>query len=105
MRLTVTTLSDLVFVLEVGGDLEVEDLKALCEAESGLPARHILLFHEGKPLTEPKAKLASLGIQDGDMLVLQQSSPEPSAQNNISHQPTPQGKEFNICVFFIKSFR
>lgn len=39
MRITVTTLADLTFSLEVPEDLELENFKAFCEVESGLPGK------------------------------------------------------------------
>lgn len=40
MRITVTTLSDLTFSLEVSEDLELENFKAFCEIESGVTSNY-----------------------------------------------------------------
>ena len=72
MRLTLTTLSDDVYQLEVSSDLEVENFKALCEVECGIPASEISLLHNGRPFYDDKKPLKDYGIADGDMLIIQQ---------------------------------
>ena len=42
------TLSDTVFTLEVASDMEVENFKALCEVESGIPAAEMMLLFNGQ---------------------------------------------------------
>lgn len=37
MKITVATLTELTFQLEVPDDLELENFKAFCEIESGIP--------------------------------------------------------------------
>ncbi|KAK9501152.1 hypothetical protein O3M35_002243 [Rhynocoris fuscipes] len=71
MKVTVTTLSDDIFVLDVSEDLELENFKAFCEIESGFPARDILIVHEGKPLLENQTSMKKHGIKDGDVVILQ----------------------------------
>ena len=48
MKVTVATLSDTVFTLEVASDMEVENFKALCEVESGIPAAEMALLFNGQ---------------------------------------------------------
>ena len=48
MKVTVATLSDTVFTLEVASDMEVENFKALCEVESGIPAAEMVLLFNGQ---------------------------------------------------------
>lgn len=48
MKITVTTLADLTFSLEVPEDLELENFKAFCEVESGLPGKYSLLQNKNK---------------------------------------------------------
>ena len=74
MRLTLTTLTDAVYQLEVSADLELENFKALCEVESGIPASEIALLHNGRPLFDDKKPLKDYGIVDGDMLMIQHLS-------------------------------
>lgn len=70
MKVTVTTLNDEIFVLDVSEDLELENFKAFCEIESGFPAKDITLNFNGKPLLGDKRSLKQLGVHDGDVLVL-----------------------------------
>ena len=44
MILTVTTLTGQMFPMDVAEDLELENFKAICEAESGFPAEDIILL-------------------------------------------------------------
>lgn len=71
MKVTVTTLSDDLFVLDVSEDLELENFKAFCEVETGFPAPEISIAFNGRPLMDDKLSLKEHGIQDGDMVVLQ----------------------------------
>jgi len=71
LRLTLTTLTDAVYQLEVSADLEIENFKALCEVETGIPAAEIALMHNGRPLYDDKKPLKDYGIQDNDMLIIQ----------------------------------
>ena len=59
------------FTLEVGEDMELENFKALCEFESGVPAREITIVWNGRPLQDDKKKLKDFGIKDGEVLLLQ----------------------------------
>ncbi|XP_026272299.1 protein DDI1 homolog 2 [Frankliniella occidentalis] len=71
MKVTVTTLSDDLFVLDVSEDLELENFKAFCEVETGFPAPEINIAFNGRPLLDDKKSLKEHGIQDGDIVVLQ----------------------------------
>ena len=49
MQVTVTTLSTgKVFSLDIPEDLELENFKAFCEAESDIPASDIVIIYNGK---------------------------------------------------------
>ncbi|XP_046669766.1 protein DDI1 homolog 2-like isoform X1 [Homalodisca vitripennis] len=71
MKVTVTTLSGDLFVLDVGEDLELENFKAFCELESGFPAPEISIVHNGRPLIDNKKSMKNHGVKDGDVVVLQ----------------------------------
>ncbi|BET00171.1 inducible protein [Nesidiocoris tenuis] len=86
MKVTVTTLSDEIFVLDVSEDLELENFKAFCEIESGLSARDILIVHEGKPLLDGGLSLKSHGVKDGDVVILQHIQ---SQQPDLSNPAVP----------------
>ncbi|KAL1429577.1 hypothetical protein MTO96_016090 [Rhipicephalus appendiculatus] len=75
MKLTVTTLSGELYMLDVGAEMELEGLKALCEFESGVPAREMVLMHEGRPLLDDKRSLKSHAIKEGDVLLIQHLVP------------------------------
>lgn len=71
MKVTVTTLSDDIFVLDVSEDLELENFKAFCEVESGVPAPELMIVFEGRPLIDDKKSMKAHGIKDGDVVILQ----------------------------------
>uniref|UniRef100_A0A6M2DSK6 Putative dna damage inducible protein n=1 Tax=Xenopsylla cheopis TaxID=163159 RepID=A0A6M2DSK6_XENCH len=71
MKITVTTLSDEIFVLDVSEELELENFKAFCEVESGFPAPEIVIAFNGRPLMDDKKSLKEHGIRDGDVVILQ----------------------------------
>ncbi|XP_046743361.1 protein DDI1 homolog 2 [Diprion similis] len=71
MKVTVTTLSDDIFVLDVSEELELENFKAFCEIESGFPAHEIVIAFNGRPLMDDKKPLKEHGIKDGDVVILQ----------------------------------
>ncbi|KAI5693851.1 hypothetical protein M8J75_006700 [Diaphorina citri] len=71
MRVTVTTLNDNIFTLDVSPDLELENFKIFCQLESGFPAQEILILHNGKILVENKKSLRQNGVREGDVVVIQ----------------------------------
>ncbi|XP_060066474.1 protein DDI1 homolog 2-like [Ylistrum balloti] len=71
MLVSVTTLNDQIFTLEVSDELELENFKAMCEYEVGIPAREIVVMWNGRPLHDDKRTMKGYGIKDGDMLLLQ----------------------------------
>ena len=76
MQVTVTTLTTgKVFSLDIPEDLELENFKAFCEAESNIPASDIIIIYNGTPLTDAKKSIKDYGIKDHDMVVLERSSP------------------------------
>ncbi|XP_036227138.2 protein DDI1 homolog 2 [Bactrocera oleae] len=71
MKITVTTLTDSVFFLDVSEELELENFKAFCEVESGTPISQIVIVFNGAPLLDDKKPLKYFGIRDGDCVILQ----------------------------------
>lgn len=71
MKVTVATLTDYIFVLDVSPDLELENFKAFCEVESGFPASEIVIAFNGRPLMDNKKSLKDHGVRDGDAVILQ----------------------------------
>lgn len=93
MKITVTTLTDFIFVLEVAEDLELENFKALCEVECGFPAQEIVIAYNGRPILDDKKSLKDHGIVDGDVVVLQHML-QASALQGAANRPSP-GKKYN----------
>lgn len=70
MKITVTTLTDYIFELDVSEELELENFKAFCEVESGFPSAEIVIAFKGQPLVDDKKSLKDHGISDGDVVLL-----------------------------------
>ncbi|KAF5303098.1 hypothetical protein FQR65_LT08430 [Abscondita terminalis] len=87
MKVTVTTMADYMFVLDVSEDLELENFKAFCEVESGFPAHEILISFNGRPLLDDKKSLKQHGINDGDMVTMQHIFNSESSQASLDHFP------------------
>lgn len=68
--ITVITEDDRTFPIDVDVSIELENLKALLEADSTIPADQQQLLHSGKALNDDKATLASCGVQNDDLLIL-----------------------------------
>ncbi|XP_075213515.1 DNA damage inducible 1 homolog rngo isoform X4 [Lycorma delicatula] len=91
MKVTVSTLSDELFVLDVSEDLELENFKAFCEVESGFPAPEIVIVHNGRPLVDNKKSIKKHGIRDGDVVILQHMSSTGSSHTNFT---SPDQEDF-----------
>lgn len=79
-----TTLGDDIFVLDVSEDLELENFKAFCEIECGVPAPEIVIAFNGRPLMDDKKSLKDHGIKDGDAVILQHMH-----QSGVDLNPQP----------------
>ncbi|CAK1554781.1 unnamed protein product [Leptosia nina] len=91
MKITVTTLNDDIFVLDVSEDLELENFKTFCEIETGFPAKDIILNYNGKPLLDDKKSLKELGVNDGDVIVLIHLVQSASNLNASNANQVPSG--------------
>ena len=82
MKLTVSLQGDQIFNVDVSGDLELENFKALLEFESGIQSSQIVIFHNGVQLRDNKKTLNGYGIKNGDVLLMQRlmQSAEPPRQ-------------------------
>ncbi|ORY58331.1 ubiquitin-related domain-containing protein [Leucosporidium creatinivorum] len=80
MRLTVATEEGSTFNIDVDPGMELENVAALLEAETGIPPDDQLLFASGKQLTGKKETLASQDVKEDDVLLLRRNS-EPSGSN------------------------
>lgn len=83
MRITVTTLSDDIFNLDVSEDLELENFKAFCEVESGIPAVEIRLVYNGKIMEDGSKSLKNHGLKEGDVVVIQRQKITTSHQQGL----------------------
>merc|ERR1711963_151089 len=89
MQVTVTTLRGDVFSLEVPEDLELENFKAFCEAESGVPSKEMVIMFNGAVLKEDKKPLKEHGVKNGDMVVMEKVRKQ--ASNPMGANPLPGG--------------
>ncbi|XP_032087611.1 protein DDI1 homolog 2-like isoform X2 [Thamnophis elegans] len=64
--------SELTFSLQVDADFELQNFRALCALESGVPATESQIIFAEQPLTDNHRSLASYGLKDGDVVILQQ---------------------------------
>lgn len=96
MKITVTTMDDVIFSLDVSEDLELENFKAFCENETGIPAHEILISHFGRPLTENSSSLKAHGVSDGDVVTLQRMFGSSSTRTS---NPVLSSKyyQFEVC--------
>ncbi|XP_073512190.1 protein DDI1 homolog 2 isoform X2 [Phyllobates terribilis] len=78
-------LSEITFSLDVDQDFELENFRALCELESGIPAAECLIIYAEQPLTDNQRSLSSYGLKDGDVVVLRQKD----AAESRSTAPRP----------------
>ncbi|GAA6047960.1 hypothetical protein JCM3770_006444 [Rhodotorula araucariae] len=78
--ITVATEEGDSFPVDVSLDIALEDLTALLEADSNIPASDQLLFFNGRQLTQLKDSLESYGVKAGDLLLLRQKSNDPASE-------------------------
>lgn len=101
MKVTVTTLTDFIFVLDVSEDLELENFKAFCEVETGFPATEIVIAFNGRPLMDNKMSMKDHGVQDGDAVCLQHMLQTGGASQSSLDQQGFGGILSNcLCDFF-----
>eukprot|EP00878_Enallax_costatus_P007667 GHUV01008027.1.p1 GENE.GHUV01008027.1~~GHUV01008027.1.p1 ORF type:complete len:353 (+),score=118.29 GHUV01008027.1:419-1477(+) len=95
MQLTIASSDDRVFSVELDGDSTLATLKAILEAESGVPAAQQQLVLKGHPVppTANGQTLASLGVTDGELLMLmpmQQRQEAAGGQRRAQQQQAQQ---------------
>lgn len=91
--------SEITFNLQVDADFELQNFRALCELESGIPAAESQIVYAERPLTDNNRSLASYGLKDGDVVILRQKEtvePRPSMRfpgetGSEPALPEPQG--------------
>lgn len=70
MKVTVTSLENECFMVDVSEDLELENFKAFCEVQSGISAQEITIEYQGVALVDNKKTLKDYNIQDGDLVLI-----------------------------------
>ncbi|KAK3894561.1 hypothetical protein Pcinc_001717 [Petrolisthes cinctipes] len=73
MRISVNSETDTI-PLEVADDLELENFKALCEMEVGIPVGEMVVVFNAQPLTDNKKSLKDYGVKDGELLMIIRAS-------------------------------
>nr|CAB3449234.1 unnamed protein product [Digitaria exilis] len=69
MKVTVMTADEQILSLDVDPDESVENLKALLEVETRVPLQQQQLHFNGKVMQNSE-KLSSIGVQDGDLVMM-----------------------------------
>ncbi|KAI9582192.1 hypothetical protein GQX74_015315 [Glossina fuscipes] len=95
MKITVTTLTDKIFFLDVSEDLELENFKAFCEVESGIKNSQMIVVFNGKPLLDNKKPLKFFGIKDGDCVMLQQVQRERTPRMDLADAAAIRNMDFS----------
>ncbi|KAJ1019450.1 hypothetical protein NDA16_004567 [Ustilago loliicola] len=89
--ITVITEDDRTFPMDVDASIELENLKALLEADSHIPADQQRLLHSGKSLNDDKATLASCGVQNDDLLILRDRRQAAASSSSSSSSSSTAG--------------
>ncbi|CAG8507078.1 1182_t:CDS:2 [Diversispora eburnea] len=75
MRLAITTETGQLHNLEVDSQIELENIKALIEAETGIPPAEQILSHCGQVMMDPKRTLEQYGVVQDEILYLKRDTP------------------------------
>jgi DNA damage-inducible protein 1 len=70
MQLTFVNDLGQTYSVDIDPDMELENVMALLEAESGIPINEQSISHEGRELNNTKATMKGLGVRDNAMLLL-----------------------------------
>lgn len=68
--LTVVDATQNTYAIDTDASIEVENFKAIVEADTNVPADHQVLRHLNQTLEEGQRTLASYGVQNGDLILL-----------------------------------
>lgn len=72
MKLVITTIEGNIFPIEISPDIELINLKALCEQETQIEVGKMSVLHEGKLLSDDSKSVSSYNIKEDDVLMIQQ---------------------------------
>ncbi|KAJ7194608.1 hypothetical protein GGX14DRAFT_476283, partial [Mycena pura] len=70
MELTFVTDLGHSFVIDIDPGMELENVMALLEAESGIPVGEQSISHNGRNLSAPKSTLRELGVVENNAMLL-----------------------------------
>ncbi|OZJ05488.1 hypothetical protein BZG36_01627 [Bifiguratus adelaidae] len=85
MRLTITTDDGNIYNVEVDSQMELDNLKALLEAESSIAVGEQELFYNGRYLADDKLSLEQIGVGQDDMLLLRKRAQQPVGAPNTGN--------------------
>lgn len=91
MKILLTTLDGSFYPVEVSADIELINLKALCEQETNISASKMSISHFGKLLADDSRTLESYSIKENDILMVQQMITNVS-QIDFSSITVPQNR-------------
>ncbi|CAG8544910.1 7658_t:CDS:10 [Paraglomus brasilianum] len=74
MRLSISTQTGELHNVEVDSQMELENFKALVEAETNVAISDQILYHDGKELKDPKKTLEQCGVIEDDIVLLHRNS-------------------------------
>ncbi|KAF8076777.1 aspartyl protease-domain-containing protein [Lyophyllum atratum] len=81
MELTFVTDLGHAFVVDIDPSMELENVMALLEAESGIPITEQSISYKDKELNAPKSTMRELGVDgDKEMLLLRRKVPNPAGR-------------------------
>ncbi|TBU23995.1 hypothetical protein BD311DRAFT_44852 [Dichomitus squalens] len=83
MNLTFVTELGETFSVEIDPQMELENVMALLEAESGIPISEQSLSHEGCDLRDPKATMRDSGVGDNSVLLLRRKVHVPGTSRSV----------------------
>ncbi|PIL37714.1 hypothetical protein GSI_01408 [Ganoderma sinense ZZ0214-1] len=83
MELTFVTDLGGTFTVEIDPNMELENVMALLEAESGIPVSEQSLSYEGRDLNNPKATMAQCGVGEKSMLLLRRKVHVPGTSRAV----------------------
>ncbi|CAG8768879.1 30315_t:CDS:2 [Gigaspora margarita] len=73
MKISVITEAGEIHNIEVDSQIELENLKALIEAETGIPPADQIISYHDKELTDPKKTLEQYSVLENDMLLIRKN--------------------------------
>ncbi|KEI42539.1 uncharacterized protein L969DRAFT_14732 [Mixia osmundae IAM 14324] len=86
MRLIVVTEEGDNYSLDVDAEMEIENLSALLEAESGVSTEAQILYFGQNELRSPQATLKSVGVKQDDMILMRRND-RATASTSIAQPP------------------